>query len=274
MNYEKKYNELIEAIKILRDINPSDEGIQNWISDNFPELKESEDEKIRKTLITFHKNTTVCIGDIKGDEIVSWLEKQGESDETKAKIFLINKGYPIDANGVFPTYDEMYNIIKEGLEKQGEKSQGKAVLEAWKEWKEKKVNNVNKVEHKFNVGDWITNGLCKCQITFIDSRYWYSETCVLGNTKDIDKTFHLWTIADARPGDVLVHNGCTFIFMGIKDGIVQAIETTMLGLVNFGEPDKDTDYFPATKEQRELLFSKIKEAGYEWDDEKKQLNKI
>ena len=31
---------------------------------------------------------------------------------------------------------------------------------------------------------------------------------------------------------------------------------------------------PATKEQRDLLFSKMKEAGYEWDAEKKELKKI
>ena len=31
---------------------------------------------------------------------------------------------------------------------------------------------------------------------------------------------------------------------------------------------------PATKEQRELLFAKMKEAGYEWDAEKKELKKI
>lgn len=35
------------------------------------------------------------------------------------------------------------------------------------------------------------------------------------------------------------------------------------------------DYFtPATKEQRDLLFQKMKEGGYEWDAEKKELKKI
>ena len=31
---------------------------------------------------------------------------------------------------------------------------------------------------------------------------------------------------------------------------------------------------PATKIQRDFLFRKIKEAGYEWDAEKKELKKI
>ena len=35
-----------------------------------------------------------------------------------------------------------------------------------------------------------------------------------------------------------------------------------------------SDVIPATKEQRDLLFAKMKEAGYEWDAEKKELRKI
>ena len=36
----------------------------------------------------------------------------------------------------------------------------------------------------------------------------------------------------------------------------------------------DEDVKPATKEQRDLLFQKMKEAGYEWDADKKELKKI
>ena len=31
---------------------------------------------------------------------------------------------------------------------------------------------------------------------------------------------------------------------------------------------------PATKEQRDLLFKKMKEAGYQWDSDNKELHKI
>ena len=51
MDYEKKYNKLVEAIKVLQETNPSDEGIQNWVNDNVPELSESEGEKIRKEIL-------------------------------------------------------------------------------------------------------------------------------------------------------------------------------------------------------------------------------
>lgn len=33
------------------------------------------------------------------------------------------------------------------------------------------------------------------------------------------------------------------------------------------------DAMPATKEQRDMLFRKMKEAGYEWNGEKKELKK-
>lgn len=34
------------------------------------------------------------------------------------------------------------------------------------------------------------------------------------------------------------------------------------------------DYLPATKEQRDILFAKMKESGYDWDVNKKELKKI
>lgn len=94
----------------------------------FPELKGSEDEQIRKWIIDDIKynmnneslNNSEYIK--KAEKAIAWLEKQSDSDETKAKVFLINKGYPIDANGVFPTYEEMCNIIREGLEQQSKHS--------------------------------------------------------------------------------------------------------------------------------------------------------
>ena len=43
MDYEKRYNELIDAIKEMMEANPHDEGLQNWVHDNVPELTESEE---------------------------------------------------------------------------------------------------------------------------------------------------------------------------------------------------------------------------------------
>lgn len=81
MGYKEKYNKLVEAVKQLQKANPSDEGIQNWVNDNVPELRESEDERIRKSLINVfatHKDYEIFFGASVKD-ILAWLEKQGES---------------------------------------------------------------------------------------------------------------------------------------------------------------------------------------------------
>jgi len=85
MDYKDKYNKLVNAIKVLQETNQSDEGIQNWVNDNVPELAESQDEKVRKWLYGyFHSLFPTWIHpDITCGEILAWLEKQGEpkSDE-------------------------------------------------------------------------------------------------------------------------------------------------------------------------------------------------
>lgn len=79
MDYKDKYDKLVESIKKLQETNPSDEGIQNWVKDNVPELRESEDERIRKALIEFFEsqddNTTYSL--VPKKEILAWLERQG-----------------------------------------------------------------------------------------------------------------------------------------------------------------------------------------------------
>ena len=85
MNYEKKYRDLVEAVKELQKANPSDDGIQKWIKDNVPELKESEDEESKKWILEY-----LYDGLRKSDEqfknqfkcAIAWLEKQGEQKPT------------------------------------------------------------------------------------------------------------------------------------------------------------------------------------------------
>lgn len=91
-----------------------------------------------------------------------------------------------------------------------------------------------------------------------------------------------WTIQDAKDGDVIVYDdGWTCIFKCIhgiwfssycfitSDGEfhtayeTHSVNTTINGKVHI-----------ATKEQRNLLFQKIKEAGYKWNPETKTLVKL
>ena len=78
MDYKEKYNKLVEAIKVLQETNSSDEGIQNWVNDNVPELRKSEDEKISKLckeLIESAFMNELCNKEER-DTCIAWLEKQ------------------------------------------------------------------------------------------------------------------------------------------------------------------------------------------------------
>lgn len=171
----KAYDKIVEMAKIEKE-KSRNLGLLEFIDENFPELKESGDERIKKEIKkdaeAWYKEhyegsnpqgRSIVIGAYI-DGALAWLEKQGESDETKAKIFLINKGYPIDANGIFPTYEEMYNIIREGLEKQGEQK------------------STDKVKPKFNVGDAIRLKNSNTKEFIIESIYdgkYYCKGCSL-----------------------------------------------------------------------------------------------
>lgn len=75
MNYEKAFKEALKAVKELQEANPSDDGIQNWVNDNFPELRESEGERIRKGLIEFFedwKETKSHLWGMNVNDILAW----------------------------------------------------------------------------------------------------------------------------------------------------------------------------------------------------------
>ena len=74
MNYEQKYKEALEKARQFSE-HPLQEDSSSIVEYIFPELKESEDERIRKALIRFHKST-IDVDGIKGEDIIAWLEKQ------------------------------------------------------------------------------------------------------------------------------------------------------------------------------------------------------
>ena len=157
----------------------------------------------------------------------------------------------------------------------------KRMEEAGYEWDADK-KELKKIEPKFKVGDWIVyrEDIWKIGNIALENYYELLKTnneVATRSIKEVDENAHLWTIKDAKYGDVLVHNDCAFIFVGLEGNIVRALAKTLFdGIIPiyFGEIDENNDYHPATKEQRELLFKEMKEAGYEWDSEKKELKKI
>ena len=189
---------------------------------------ESEDEKIMKALIRFHKST-IDIDGIKGNEIVAWLEKQGEH---------------------------------------------------------KPVNNV---EPRFHKGDWVVFNNRHDSVYQVEKieNYEYTLRHFLGGSMPLsfshEDMIRAWTVKDVRDGDVLTNGNYPCLFKSINEGNGMFVYCGINGSGNFatkadGEDniwdDEPENYCPAAKEQRDTLFEKMKEAGYEWDAGKKELKKI
>ena len=96
-----------------------------------------------------------------------------------------------------------------------------------------------------------------------------------------DRTGRFWAIQDAKDGDVLVNGSNIFIF--------HLNGTRLMGYCHVNIDDGrfyddigkiecfctiDAIVTPATEEQRDLLFAKMRDSGYEWDVEKKELKRI
>lgn len=245
MDYEKLYKEALERARQYHKVDKDNtlklyaKGTMEYL---FPVLKEeSEDERIRKEIISALK-----FANVKGvyDKHIAWLEKQGEQEEPQ--VYETEDGEVI-------TYSE---------------SEGYKVLEP-----------------KFKVGDFVVDNCGYVwKIEGILNQFYILEGVEGGESRPtiewVDKTYHLWTVQDAKDGDVLCDGIDTVIY---KKSIYNMVRRSMFvycGINNWTEywfevgGISPIGYLPATKEQRELLFQKMKKAGYEWDAEKKELKKI
>jgi hypothetical protein len=152
-----------------------------------------------------------------------------------------------------------------------------------KKW-EKEQKPADKVEPKFKIGDWVVspNGVYWHIDAIQNGRYQVSSdsgTCADWplNTN----IYHKFTIQDAKDGDVLVYEEEIFMIKSyvLWHKIVYhcCYDEKELHIHSIYESLKKEDFenvHPATKEQRDTLFAKMKESGYEWDAEKKELKKI
>ena len=269
----KKFEDFLDKMRGLLD-NAKKQGhiivrVED-IENTFPELKESGDEQIRKVLVGWfkrYKEQDTCgsemFNGIPTDNILTWLEKQGEQK-------------PFD-------YEDA-NIQQKDFAP-------KSAMEAAKE---KKIDNANKIEPKFNfsVGQWIVaTGKRVYLITKIDG-FNVTLVDVDGNEYVFDTSSledaHLWTIEDAKDGDVLFHSDSAsngiFIFKEIID---KGFAKEVICYCDYDSEDHFclgkhhtccwTDakiLYPATKEQRDTFERAMADAGYIFNFEKKELKKI
>lgn len=86
MDYEQKYKEALKnAQKELQCCGDFDCDSARQIFRLFPELKENDDERIRKEILSvvkqFDENSTICGKKYNYNKWIAWLEKQGEQDK-------------------------------------------------------------------------------------------------------------------------------------------------------------------------------------------------
>ena len=302
MKYEEKYKNGLECIQEILSggadlIRIS--TLRKRLQPFFPELKENEDkdERIRKEIIDFIKSK----GGFKGGWL-TWIEKYGKQNpvewsEEDEKIKESIKKVLADTD--FNKLDIKYSFCEmiTWLEKQKKKKHfsdfnaddwyvsevdGKIHNAKFIENKDGK-KPADKIEPKFHEDDWIIfNGL----ILHIDEVVnGYYRTTSIGDgihnsyDWDIDNAARLWTIADAKVGTVLVDEDNNIgIYVGKNDDfwhscIYLGCDGCLHG-INIGAYHKHNNTKLGTKEQRDLLFQKMKEAGYEWDPDKKEVKRI
>ena len=98
MDYEKKYKNALERAKEKMDEYKRLDGEESFVPSDieyiFPELKENEDERVRKEIIKlvnfFYGSSLALKQTVSKDEMVAWLEKQGAQ---KPKHFELKAGH-------------------------------------------------------------------------------------------------------------------------------------------------------------------------------------
>ena len=299
------YNEKLKLAKEALDSGCYDRATIEHI---FPELGESEDERIRKWLITQleFKSDVNNPRDLESMilKAIAWLEKQVSPDmvadaylkgcnDTEAK-WLKKQG--IDYSLVEEIEKRKGSFMREkekAVSPNDKLSLGAriAILEELlvfaKEKQGEQAPTSDNIETKFHEGDWIVNerGTIR-HIEAVDDLGYQTDGGWLTHA-EYEKHFRLWQpIEDARNGDVLAVDpiegySSPFVCIYKRQNQEDSVDFDSHCFVAFdgkfyvGENGHSTeDIHPATKEQRDLLFAKMREAGYWWDAEYKELQKI
>lgn len=148
------------------------------------------------------------------------------------------------------------------------------------------IANTEETQHrlKFKEGDWVVATgevvyrILKAEVSGVI----LVDTEGGGNTFDVSvlDDARLWTIQDAKEGDILTskYKDTVLIFFRLTgDTFISHCQTdgnNFYASALLNDRWISDSFVPATKDQRDFLFSKMKEAGYEWDAEKKELRKI
>ena len=292
----KRYDSMFERLKEMYNNNKTNVAARLICERYFPELKESEN----KRMIQYFKDLTPFDN---ADELyekygfshkdaIAWLEKQGEHSNFLSKIQVGDK-VTRNEDGVLVNLSQLNRVAKkQGEEKPVDKVETNLLtVERAKEispFMRSGFENesADKVEPKFHKGDWVV--YCNDDVDLItgieENGYCINNSGYIPFVCASD--VRLWTIQDAKDGDVLVSEStcglgtwyCIFKSLDGDESMTVYCYLTRDGRFETKKElcfDKDPyNTKPATKEQRNTLFVKMKDAGYTFDFDKKELKKI
>ena len=151
MDYKEKVIALLNSQELSKEQKEKLENI-------FPELKESEDERIRKELIEHIKANKeadyVLFKKFSPNDVIAWLEKQDEKSTTIDIDKMVMEysqtkdgDFGLPVNCMIRAYRKGINDALKlllNLEKQGDKEK----------------NTESQSQPKFHEGDWVLNNVC------------------------------------------------------------------------------------------------------------------
>jgi len=252
---------------------------------------ESEDEKIRKILVGFFKGYkeegtigAETFNGIPTDNILAWLEKQSKCNPCSGTSFEYNGhtwGMCARDNGVEIILD---GELKAFLSPKRSFIYPIHLQPSIESIPTQKPTNETKIKSRFHEGDWIVfNGFTLLIEEVVQGYYRTVSINGIHNSYDwdIDNLARLWTIQDAKDGDILtcystkkgepimqtgifkqyMANNCFLAYIGIDwDGNLKT--DFYMGNTLMGSTIGNTDIFPSTKEQRDYFLAETSKAGF------------
>lgn len=287
----KAYDKALEIAKKVHKYS-SDIAEIKRIEEIFPELKESDDEKIRKALIDYFDDANkACENPLQSygihtDNVIAWLEKlKVFTEHDEGLYYFANSEFTYVGN---PTSDDGSVLEKQAEQKKfidnltPQEAMDIAVAKCFDEQKP-----TDKTEPKFEVGDWIIRSAEGFKhntylVTEVKDYYVCEELKgrrVTFTFNDVHKNFKLWDISDAKDGDALAVKGAPFIYKNNDKDYVYLycgvnLSNEFVEAKKIDSWNNNNKVYPATKEQRDTLFAKMRDEGYMWDAKKKELKKI
>ena len=82
MDYKEKYEQALERARNIRFGNPQSATANTVCEEIFPELKESEDERIRKAILALVTQSGHILSPMNQKSMIGWLKKQGGQKST------------------------------------------------------------------------------------------------------------------------------------------------------------------------------------------------